>query len=57
MDAFKLHPKVSTSVLAGAVTGIVIAELSRFGVPIDAAEGANITLILSFVAAYLAPGE
>lgn len=57
MDAFKLHPKISTSVLAGAITGILISELSRWGVQIDAAEGAHLTLVLSFIAGYLSPGE
>jgi hypothetical protein len=55
MDAFKLHPKISTSVLAGALTGILIAELGRWGVPIDATEGAHLTLVLSFIAGYFTP--
>ena len=57
MSAFILHPKISASVLAGALTGIIIAEISRWGVPIDAAEGANITAVVSFFAGYATPGE
>lgn len=53
----QFHPKVTAGMFAGAATGILISEASRRGVPIDAGEGANITMLISFAAAWFMPGD
>ena len=50
-----LHPKVAAGTLAGAVVGIIIAELARYGITIAPDEASNITVILSFLAGYITP--
>ena len=48
-----LHPKVTSGVVAGALTTILMSELNRRGITISGAEGSAITVLLSFVAGYL----
>ena len=50
-----VHPKVAGSALAGAITGIIIAEAGRHGYPITGDEGANITVLFSAIAGWLIP--
>lgn len=52
-----IHPKVGATVVAGALTGLLIAELNRRGVTIAPDEAADITVILSALAAWLMPGS
>jgi hypothetical protein len=53
----QFHPKVTAGLVAGAITGIVVAEAARRGMPIDAAEGSNITALISFFASWYMPSE
>ena len=53
--AIQIHQKISASVLAGAVTGIVISECARRGITISGDEGSNITLVLMAAAGFLMP--
>jgi hypothetical protein len=50
-----LAPKVGISLVAGAVSTIIVAECTRRGVTIPADEGAAITTLLMFLAGYLTP--
>ena len=49
------HPKTTASALGGALSLILIAELARHGLSIDATEGSALTLIVSYVCGYFAP--
>lgn len=49
------HPKTTAGALGGALSVIFVMELSRHGVPIDAAEGGAITLLLGWLCGYIAP--
>lgn len=55
--AQQIHPKVTAGVLAGAITGILVSELSRRGIPIDAAEGSNITMVATLIAGWFMPSD
>ena len=55
MATFQPHPKVTAGVLVGAVVGMLITELGRWGIKIDGTEASNITVILSFIAGYFMP--
>src|SRR6516162_784061 len=50
-----LSPKVGSSVLAGALTNIIVAECTRRGVTIAGDEGTAITTVLMFLAGYFTP--
>ena len=50
-----LAPKVGSSLVAGALTNIIVAECTRRGVTISGDEGAAITTLLMFLAGYFAP--
>lgn len=51
----QIHPKVSASVVAGALTGLILSELNRRGITIAPDEAADITVLLSALAAYWMP--
>ncbi len=38
-----------------ALAGIIISELANYGITIDAAEGADITTVIGFLAGYFTP--
>lgn len=50
-----LHPKVTASVVSGAIVGLIIAEAKRRGVPIEPDEAADLTVLISAVAAWWVP--
>jgi hypothetical protein len=50
-----LHPKVAGTVVAGALTGLLVAELNRRGVTISPDEAADVTVLISFLAGYFIP--
>ena len=50
-----LHPKITASVLAGAVTGMLVAEGERRGISIGASEAADLTVIVGFIAGFFMP--
>ena len=47
--------KITASMVAGALTVIIVAEAQRRGYPIDGTEGASISVVLSAIAGYLMP--
>jgi hypothetical protein len=47
--------KITASMVAGALTVIIVAEAQRRGYPIDGTEGASISVVLSAIAGYLIP--
>jgi hypothetical protein len=49
------HPKVTASVLAGAIGTLLIDALSNHGVPLTAADSAAIITLLTVVSGYFAP--
>ena len=51
------HPKVTAGVVAGALTAVLVSELSRRGIAIAGDEGAAITVLLTFAAGWFAPSE
>lgn len=57
MSWANIHPRITASALAGALTSIVIAEAGRHGVQIAGDEGSAITVVLSFLAGYFMPSD
>lgn len=51
------HPKVTASVLAGAVGTLLIDALSNHGIPLTAADSAAIIVLLGAVCGYFVPSE
>ncbi len=50
-----IHPKVSAGVVAGALTGLILSELNRRGIPIQPDEAADMTVLISALAGYFMP--
>ncbi len=50
-----IHQKVTASLVAGAITGLLVAEAKRRGFPIEPDEAADVTVLLSFIAGYFMP--
>ncbi len=50
-----IHPKVSATVVAGALTGLVLSELARRGVQVMPVEASDITVLISALAGYFMP--
>lgn len=48
-----LHPKVANSTIVGALSAIVLGEISRHGIPVSAAEASGITVLLGLGVGYL----
>jgi len=55
--AVSIHPKVGATVVAGALTGLVLAELNRRGIPIQPDEAADLTVLVSAIAGYFMPAD
>lgn len=55
MSAF--HPKVTAGVVAGALTGLIIAEVNRRGITVAPDEAADLTVLLSFAAGWFMPSD
>jgi hypothetical protein len=55
--AVALHPKVTATVVAGALTGLIISELNRRAISIAPDEAADITVLLSAVAGWFMPSD
>lgn len=53
--AFQIHPKIGATVVAGAITGLIVAECNRRGITIAADEAADLTVLVSAVAGYFMP--
>jgi ABC-type thiamine transport system ATPase subunit len=51
------HPKITASVLAGALTSLLVSEAARHGWAVSGDEGAAITTLLSFIAGYFTPSN
>jgi hypothetical protein len=55
-SALSLHPKVAASLLAGALTTIVVYSLHQWAhIDLPAEVSAALTVILAFAAGWLAP--
>ena len=52
-----LHPKVSSSVVAGAIVSIVMGELSRRGITLSPDEAAGFTALIALVAGFFTPSN
>jgi hypothetical protein len=55
--AVNLHPKMSASVVAGAITSLVVAETNRRGFALAPDEASALTVLLSFIAGYFMPTD
>ena len=55
--AIQLHPKMSATVVAGAITSLIVAEFNRRGLSLAPDEAAALTTLLAFIAGYFMPGD
>ena len=52
-----IHPKITATVVAGSITGLIIAELNRRGIKIEPDEASDITVLLSALAGWFMPAD
>jgi hypothetical protein len=52
-----IQPRVSAGAVAGALAGVIITELARRGVVIDANESSDLTLLIMAGVAYFWPAS
>lgn len=52
-----IHPKITATVVAGSITGLIIAELNRRGIQIQPDEASDITVLLSALAGWFMPAD
>lgn len=54
----QFHPKITAGALAGALTTLIISRVNRYAPgALDAADGASITVILTFITSYFVPSN